>query len=234
MAYVKVQQYNTMSSSEMNANFQYIGSGTKLPAQNQDLENTNGSLNLGSSTYRWNTLYADNSNFSGTVSNTWTRIASTTLDSESTSIEFSGLNGDTDIMYKLIAYVTGQGMSVASIENKIVLNQDSSSSYGYQEVRTVLSTLTTAGRVTLQSFITLQLQSQNRLNFYEMLIYAKTGYERLLTLKNIEEGYNSYIDNYYMRNAIWNNKVDTLTSIKLYSSGIGLGVDTHIELYARR
>jgi hypothetical protein len=203
MAYVKVEQYNTMSSSEMNANFQYIGSGTKLPAQNQDLENTNGSLNLGSNTYRWNTLYADNiSGSTGadtSISNTWTRIETIQVTAATSSIEFSGLNGDTDIMYKIFARSVGN--TTATVIFIMNFNNDSSSNYGYHQIEGSGSSSSSI-RIQNQDYIYFGDSSDNTLSMQEITIYAKTGYERIGNIDLI----NKHIININKHKIIYNSR----------------------------
>ncbi len=114
MAYVKVETGNTMSSSEMNANFEWIGAETILPTQNQDLENTTGSLDLGSDNYKWDNTYCESINADTTIDGAWYRVANVEVTATASSVVVSGLNGDTDIMYMIIGRVRQYASALSS------------------------------------------------------------------------------------------------------------------------
>jgi hypothetical protein len=237
MAYNWIVQSTTTDATEVNANFQEVGSGSRLPTLITDTGafNTTSVYDLGSSTYRWGTVYANNIDVSGTVSNTWNRIALSEIASATGSIEFTGLNGDTDIMYKLICRIV-DGENVV-LNYNMIFNGDSSGSYGYQYLAGQ-STSVFALRLTSQTAMLVGSDSSNTTPSYcfsETLLYAKTGYERLALTDFLREGNGTYIlQNFYL-GQIWSDTSSTITSIKIYAdTTTALGVGTYVELWARR
>lgn len=236
MPYVKVESGNIGSSSEMNANFQWIGQGDKLPKGGQSLSATDGVYDLGSDSKRWGTVYLDEIPSVTTLKNTWYRIATAEITATTSSVEFTGLNGDTDAMYRILFFTRYRQQDIT-----IFFNNDSSESYGLQQMNGTRHDVIHGLRYIpgYQTYLPLirWVGEVGQSNFYDVLIYAKTGYERII--KSRAMGFISYTSPSVMWNVgfshgVWNNTTDTITSIKLRFWIYDLETGTYMELYARR
>jgi hypothetical protein len=237
MAYNWIVLSTTTDATEVNANFQEVGSGSRLPTLITDTGafNTTSVYDLGSSTYRWGTVYANNIDVSGTVSNTWNRIAVSDINSATNSIEFTGLDGDTDIMYNIICRFVRTENTATSYE--LIFNGDSSGSYGYQELNAQATAITAARLTSLTSIEIAETvnQSTPSYSFSDTLIYAKTGFERLCLIDVLAEGTGTYVLKNQFRGGIWSDSSSTITSIKIYgNTTTAIGVGSYVELWARR
>jgi hypothetical protein len=175
---------------------------------------------LGSSTYRWSDIHIQNLDIAsgGRVENTWNMISEVTLDSTATSIEFTGLNGDTDEIYHIIVI----GIHDATGLSYFIFNGDSAANYGYQ-LMSGQSVAASASRGTAENYLFLgnsgrdTTTAKNNLN--EILVYAKTGYERLVINNSLNSGGDTSVYQLRIWGQIWNNTSSTITSLKFLPPG---------------
>jgi len=237
----------TTDAGDMNDNFQQIGSGSRLPTKldTNGASFTNSVYDLGSGTYRWNTLYTNDVDFDGDCTNIWQRLSVVAIASATNRIQFgstsgSSLNGDTDIAYRMIyrmvyaeqtavTYLLFLGTSAGAI---------SSSSYGLSLVSGVAATAT-ADITTTAGFLlgnTSNLTSTSQLTFGELILYTETAKEKLIQITCMDEQCSdTYIGRVSKIGGILNSIGDTITNIVLTAgTTTGFGVGTYIELWVRR
>lgn len=138
--YYKVfQKGTTITAFQMNDNFRYVGSIDLMPLGSTTLIPTSGVYDLGSDVYRWRNISIEDFT-AATVeinANSFYKIAEYVLSAPVTSIEFSGLSGDSDNLYKIIGtfYVQTQ---TAGLTSRVlcILNGVSSVSYFSTEMLT--------------------------------------------------------------------------------------------------
>jgi len=180
MAFTIFSNSTTADANEVMGNFALIAKGDRLPRGGANLDPTTSVYNIGSSTYKWNYIYCDNLNFTGTITTdqTWTLISSQTITAPSTRIEFTGLNGDVDKMYKLIMtnpnvyiYITMNGVSAAS-------------SYSWDGVRYSSAFDTSTSGLTGGIYAQKEFAGiLNAPNYCEILISADSGYNKPVMCK---------------------------------------------------
>ena len=166
------------------------------------------------------------------IEGAWERIYDSTLSSAATTVTISDLEGDTDVIYRLILRLKNDNAS-ASLYN-IRYNNDSGSNYGKQYLTGVAS-VAAAGRQTAntaQLVMTITALDQNFLAFSDNLMYAKSGYERTVLSETTEDVNGTTVNTIALNGGSWSNTADEITSIVVSASQAdGLGVGSVIELY---
>jgi hypothetical protein len=141
------------------------------------------------------------------------------LTSTASSINLTGLDGNTDIMYKIYAYFITAGTTTGASILYLQMNGDTENNY--------VETGSTVDKLDLGSCATIHY------NFIQMNVYAKSGGLRMICGNGSEEG--SYE---IMLNGYWNNTTDNLTSLQFKTvSDTGtrtFEAGTRIEIYAVR
>lgn len=167
----------------------------------------------------------------GTIYGVWEKIDEHEVTgSAETSHTFSSLTGNTDVLYKII-FRGVQGHSGSSTY-AIRPNNDSGTNYGdqylYGSNATVSAARNTArNRIAMGSISTLNYLMQS-----EVLIYAKSGYERTVLVKSSYDITGTTVNNAILYGTSWNNTADEITSLVVYGDDTSaLGVGTHIELW---
>ena len=180
-------------------------------------------------------IKAGNLEVQGDIENAWQKIYGANISGSSqTTVTISNLDGDNDILYKLIVRtVNDYNGAVDTIYLKP--NNDTGSNYGYQFIRAYGSTAD-ASRSAGHSNGIMRLGRANNLNelsISETLMYAKSGYVRIAIVSASAEAVSGttvgYLD-YYAN--CWNNTANNITSLVVGAIQTnGLGVGTQIELY---
>lgn len=147
------------------------------------------------------------------------------LAAAATSYTISGLDGDTDVKYRLIV------RGVAGVTNSNFLmrfNNDTGTNYGIQRLSgqgtNVLAARGTATAAYLN--VNLTTPANGSVNRSDTLIQAKSGSVRTLTIKDIGQLSGTTVDIVSVQGWSWNNTADNITSIVVLSdqaSGIGIG-----------
>jgi hypothetical protein len=158
-------------------------------------------------------------------------------DGARTVINISGLNGNTDVEYRLICRIVSDNDGYSNY--LLRPNNDSGANYGYQVITGNTSSVAAARSTTVTGLFLTDCggytAGEHKKMFSDTLIHAKSGYVR--TGITIETGdiLNSLINQILLIGSVWTNTVDNITSLVIVASGTnGLGVGTSIELYARR
>ena len=168
----------------------------------------------------------------GTV---WQMIASTDIASAVTSYTFSGLSGDTDGEYQIVARIVA-GAS-GGINYTVNPNADiTTTDYGYQDV---YGSGSSAGGQQATSYSGLDMgwtAGTGQLSTSTSFLYAKSGQTRImLNLIGSSTGGTTTTSDTYLITSSWNNTASVITSLEILASTTnGLGVGTHLELWARR
>ena len=236
MPFTTFTKNTTISAAEITGNFDHIGAGDMLPRGGTSLSPTTGVYNIGSDSFKWNDVFATNINITGELSQCINLIAETTLSVTASNIEFTGLNGDTDVIYLIRAYIVA---TTTALEIYAIFNNDSATaSYGWQYL-IGYGTAVGAGRFTTWDGISLTYTGSDtttsNLAYSESIIYAKTGNERLVIVESIDMCDATYIGRIVVKGAIWNNTTSTITSLKILNSGgVNFAAGTNIQLWAKR
>jgi hypothetical protein len=163
------------------------------------------------------------------VTGAWERVYSNTLTSAATTVTISGLTGNTDCVYKLIAYFNNSSASASDFQ--IRPNNDSGSNYGFQRLVGNNATVA-ASRNTSVTGLNFAYAAASNVCPAEILIYAKSGYERTAigTRPNSISG--TTVTEIGKWGQSWNNTADEITSLVVFGSiSNSLGIGTNIELY---
>lgn len=176
-------------------------------------------------------------NVQGELKGAFQKVYETTLSSAATSVAISDLDGNTAVMYKLVVrHISGATPNVMQIS----FNNDTGANYGMQTLYGTSGTMVTAYRYTGQNYI-YPCNGGNQVGdvtLTEILAYAKSGAIRpiIYTTAGI---YRSSVGLFplftQLWGGVWDNTSDNITSIQIsHGDTNGLGVGTHIELYAYR
>ena len=150
----------------------------------------------------------------------WEIIQSVDVASNQTNIVFSGLNGNVDEEYKIVAKIES-----TSSNYTIIFNGDTSVNYAYQYIATNGGTGTDVGRSNSSSNIYLGTGASTHL-ISDITIYAKTGYVRPV-VATTSDTFN-YTGTY---GGQWSNTSSNITSITIQGP---MHTGTHIELWSKR
>jgi len=205
----------TADASDVNDNFYHIAQGSRLPMGGQSLSSTDGVYDLGSDSYRWNTLYCNNIDFDGTANgNLWVKVHEETVENVS-DLEITGLNGDTDEMYLLYAYATDDPAHT----HVMTFNGDSTSNKGLQNLKVIGGSASGTAQANRSVFDFLGVQSSGLtttvVGFSKSIIYAKTGAERTLFTQYGSASGDSVGNGFTSLFQCWADATTTITSIKL-------------------
>lgn len=164
----------------------------------------------------------------------WDLVEEVLLTEAATSYTFSGLNGDVDEEYRLVALIVN-GYDGGCIITLKPNNDSTANIYGYQYIRGI-NTAVSAGRNT-QAFITLG-QAETAVGVLAMsdtLIHAKSGYVRTFINTDVRSISTTTVTGIVSSGWSWNNTADNITSLVVGSSEAGgLGVGTHLFLMKKR
>jgi len=233
MAFHTFISYTTITASDMNDNFQFVGGSHWLPRGGASLDATNGVYNLGSQSFYWDNVYVNSLSVSG-YSNTscWNMISQVILSAAATSVEFTGLIRD---LYKVI-FDLRQTSSGSGANSGIYLyfNNDSASNYGYILVyATSTIAIYTATNLPYIGLSTINNPAGTTgvyISAGDILIYGNSEYEKVCLICGNDLCGGTNIGMSRFENAIWNN-LNTLTSIKIISSQ-NLATNTTVQLWS--
>lgn len=248
MSYFKVESSLTADASDINDNFYYFNQGSILPRDETDasfgsIDLTN---NIGSSVATWNTLYCKDfsTDLSSISSNykLWALVAETTLSTTVSSIEITGLNGDDIEEYivfiKFILPAYGGGSSL----ERMYINNDSGSNYYYVRVQADGVNTFAAGSEVTGAGILLYNQvvsNTESSSFGQIKIRSKTGLYRNVIIQSSGRVYQKSVGNVATNYSVWNNTVDTITSISFHSNfhitaGSYFYPNSNIQIWGRK
>ncbi len=167
---------------------------------------------------------------SGTV---WSMIASTDIASAVTSYTFSGLNGDTDGEYQIIARIVGGSGSSAYY---LLPNADATTAdYGFTYVAGGGGTASAGSGTSNTGLYLGSAAATGHISFSTSSLYAKSGQVRTMIGHWAQDVNGASIADSNAIVSSWTNTASTITSLEvLAGTASGLGVGTHLELWAKR
>jgi len=164
---------------------------------------------------------------------TWVKIYENTLSSSATSLTISGLNGDTDVEYKLETRIVDGASSGTYMVRP---NNDSGTNYGYQRLRGLSSTID-AQKDTATGLHRLGYGGgSSHVSWAKMHIYAKSGYVRTAISLEASDISSSLVNYAAYYGSCWSNTADNITSlviIEVNGTSNALGTGTYVCLWKR-
>jgi len=161
----------------------------------------------------------------------WEKFYETTLTSATTSITISGLTGNTDIEYKLVARIINGYNGACGVYLRP--NNDSGTNYGYQQLYGG-DTTTGASRSTTTGLFLTQAVALNNIAQGELTLHTKSGYVRTAVNSLAKEISGTTVGVVVLWGQSWNNTADEITSLVILADQTdGLGVGTNITLYRK-
>ena len=166
----------------------------------------------------------------GSVYGTWQKVYSTTLEAAATSVTISGLDGNTDVMYRVVVRKTFGSDSRGDVR----LNNDSGSNYGYQEITGAGSSIAASRSTTFSGILNAAggaTSFSGYIGMSETIIYAKSGYVRTALCSTSRDISGTTVNNIMLVGCSWSNTTDNITNLVCNASvADGLGIGTYIYL----
>jgi hypothetical protein len=164
------------------------------------------------------------------IKGAWVRVGSQILSSSASSVTFSGLDGDRDVLYYASAQIKATGGSTGG---GIRPNNVSSTVYGYQMLSGSNTTVSAARDTAYSGFLSgYSGTSAGNYHFVEHLFFAKTGFVRPNLCITQEDVNGTSIGAVRIFGESWNNTTDNVTSI-VFSAG-NFDTGSQFDLYALR
>jgi len=229
------EKYKTITAEQMNENFTFTASEDLFPRSGVSLSLSSlETFDLGNSDFRWNNVYCNNLDFSS-MTNSWVLVSQYSLDSATGSIEITGLDGDTDEVYRIFIYTYHASLYGGNHAYIVSFNGVSSGAYGYQEVVVNGGTATPAATTASNHFIMLRTETLTScVTFSEMVLYAKTGAERLYFSNSLNQADTSSAFSISEKFGTFSDATTTITSIKISTGPDSFDTGTTVLIYAKR
>lgn len=233
MAWTEFIRYTTISAVEINDNFSLYAEGDKLPRNGSSMDTTDSTLNLGSITYNWNTLYTNEINIKEELGSVINLMAEVTLSATASEIEFTGLNGNEDDFYIILAsFLTDKTGSSC----RLVINQDSGTNYLGQYIIGTHTTLSVTALRQTESSIYVGYNNRGFTYgsmFSEIFLNVNSNYPRTIQLKSSGE-MNSSKCIFTYQSHVWGNASDTITTLTFYGDVANMFcAGTNIQIWGR-
>lgn len=229
---------NTASAYEMTENFKWGGAGDRLPRGGVSLTATNAVYNIGASTATWDDVFCDYLEIANSVYgsyNLWVFLDEVTLSATASSIEFTGLNGDSQTEYMIHIYYTKNTQSSLHM----IFNGDSAANYGGQRLDFYAVNSITADRTQGATEIIICHDiylSTGANDFSTIKIFSKTNTERISIIKEHNSFHPTGLfgGRGFFSSCVWDDTTSTITSIKFYSTETnGMETGTTIKIWGR-
>lgn len=221
----------TADASDSNDNFYHVAQGSVLPMQGTSLGNTTGAVDLGSSTYNWETGYFNSIPSLLLESNgiTFDHLATNTLENTTTSITFDGLNSDNDVEYFLHFYIINRTSTANQVN--LCVNTTTNVFSGisvFCSIGVLGSTSTTF--IYEQGVVTdTALFTWGYINVFSLSDYAKA-----ITVNGFTDGYEKSVGRpFFNTKGLGAGGVQTVTSLILNCAAGSLEPGTSISLYSK-
>lgn len=168
----------------------------------------------------------------GKLKGCFQKVYETTLTTAATSITISGLDGNTDILYKLVCKFVNDGGAGSTYGLRP--NNDTGSNYGYQYLVGRASVANcNRGVLALFELAALESTGVGNVNLVKGILYAKSGYVRTFIRETVENVSGTTVNATSIEAESWNNTADNITSLVFVSDQAnGFGVGTYICLEA--
>jgi hypothetical protein len=161
----------------------------------------------------------------------WVQIASTDIASAVTSYTFSGLSGDTDLEYQLVSRVVS---GAASVDFSVLPNNDTTMAH-YGETYGGGQSGGAFGGTEAHGLGLGNAYSVGDLSYGDAFLYAKSGQVRTMNSIFSQDVSGAAVSATVLLSSSWNNTASQITSLVVNADvASGLGVGTHLELWALR
>ena len=228
--FYELRNSTTTFANEVIENFYHIADGDRLPrSPSGSLPEINGTYNLGSSAYNWRKIFCDTfyslySIPSSIIINQETSVRFTSTASE---IEFTGLNGDeSDYLITMLINPLAAGSGGVTETCRVIFNGDSAASYSEKYLyynSSVIDMSTSSGNNNIN--ITDEWTPITK-GCFVGYISGRTGQSRIIKGTSYFQSQLSQSSIYVA--GMWNNTLDTLTSIKFFRD---FGLNSEITLW---
>ena len=197
--------------------------------------NSSATLQYDGSAGRWRVIGGSGGS-GGSGGTVWELIQSTDIATAATSFTFSGLSGDTDGEYMVVARIVGNG----SFDYGIYPNGDTTAAnYGLQNTDSLGSSTFASSGTSSGMFIAVT-NAAGQLSYGTAILYAKSGFVRTYTATIAGALSGASASSALFSTGTWNNTASVITSLLVQANNgssvvaNGLGVGTHLELWAQR
>jgi hypothetical protein len=227
MAFTVFTNSTTAVASEVNDNFYFVAQGNRLPRTGNSLTETTGVYDVGSATYKWNTLFTNslscaNLNISGSITSEYMlgpEYLYEELSCASSRIEITGLNGESCDAYEV--YV-----NISAYKPLYIWPNGDSNVANYGSQRLVVDYSTTSALVTNTSGNTASCIYCSLAGRVKSIIHPKNENSRIVqTIFYGDDLYkpawstpSTYRYFYKNQSTSWSNDSDTLTSLVFQTS----------------
>lgn len=170
------------------------------------------------------------------IKGSWVRVGSQVLASSASSVTFSGLDGDRDVVYAISCSIKGASASASQIQ--MLFNSDSGGNYGFQKL-SGYSTTVNAQRNTGNSQIRINEASvdvaQNNYLSAFCILFAKQGFVRPMISMSSDNISGTTVGATTIKGHVYsvtNTSIATITINASQASGLASG--STFDLYALR
>lgn len=166
---------------------------------------------------------------------TWRLIYETDVTSATTSVNVTGLDGNTDHTYRIIARIVN-GFAGAS-DFFIRPNSDSNTAnFGYSYILNDSGAVYAPASQTPSAGLNFATSaSLNQTSLTEGTLSAKTGLTRQFVNVIMAKSSGSGMNFAGVYGTVWNNTTSNISSLQFFSNQTnGIGAGSHIEIWARR
>lgn len=166
----------------------------------------------------------------------WVKVFETTITgSAANSVDITGLNGDTDDKYLILAFIKNDDTSDVN-SYRLQFNNDTGNNYGYQYLHARGSSELGSRRTEVSAILSGtsgDADNDDRLCMARMLVHARSETNRIVQVQSLgRAGDGTAMDRYSIITGVWDNNTDELTSMKLIAdNNNGYGVGTHVVVY---
>lgn len=167
------------------------------------------------------------------IKGSWVRVGSQVLGSAASTVTFSGLNGDRDVLYYLsysrIATGTSGGNCLLSC------NSDTGTNYGFQLLSGSDTTVAGARNTSIAGIIGCATGlNPGQYGTNSTILFSKSGFIRPALVSSIDAVSGTTVTKVHFSGVSWNNTTDNITTLTITESANGFGAGSMFDLYALR
>lgn len=169
------------------------------------------------------------------IKGAWVRVGSSILGSPASSITFSGLDGDRDVLYYLSAQYKIPSGASGYPAFRARLNNDSGGNYGIQNLRGASTTVSgyRDGAMTHIGGMAYGAQANNYA-YANLLIFAKSGFVRPAIGQFSQNLNGTTVEAIDISGGVWNDTSNNITSIVCPITTNNYDTASQFDLYALR
>jgi hypothetical protein len=164
------------------------------------------------------------------IKGSWVRVGSSVLGSSASSVTFSGLDGDRDVLYYLSSSIKAAS---ATGDIKINLNNDTGNNYGYQRL-TATNTSAAAARATPSCLYGGVTGTNAYFSQHNTLLFAKQGFLRLAITQTINDITGTTVTAIWTLGQSYNVTNTNITEIDIAVTSNNFDTGSQFDIYALR